>query len=184
MKFHNGKEIPYGPPSSSESWKTGDTLGCWCRFDGDKDHTIEIGYTLNGNDLGVAFCLSATRVEDLGRYFPAVSLNLGEVVDLQFGSSSTVNTELVNVSSLIVCSSSEELKPKADDVVKEESDSPPKKKPREDEEQKATKPPHQEEDVEIEEPFDLNSCKSVDELLNMDHTRLKKILLSMGVKCG
>ena len=60
-------------------------------MDGTGKEHIEIGYTMNGTDLGVAFRLSATS-QDLSRYFPAVNLNLEEFFGVQFGSS-TANTE-------------------------------------------------------------------------------------------
>ena len=179
-KFHNGQEISYG---SEDGWKKGDVLACWCRLSDDNEK-IEMGYTLNGVNFDVAFSWSGTS-QDLGRYFPAVSLNLGEILDVRFGST-PANDMLVDVSALLVTkeddSLSDEGKPKAE-VKEGNNDSPPKKKLREDEKQEVTTPSQQEKDVD-EVPFDLNSCQSIEDLLDMDPTRLKKILLSMGVKCG
>ena len=186
MKFHNGKEESYG--NCEQLWKTGDVLGCWCKLAAGEQ--IEIGYTLNGKELGVAFSLSATS-DDLSRYFPAVSLNLGEVVDIKFRSNA-VKEGCIDVSSLIM--SEDDRSSSNNDIaakeVDEDSGSPPKKKAREDADQKQcsteqeSKPASKTEDADDQTPFDLDSCKSVDELLEMDPTKLKNILLSMGVKCG
>lgn len=183
MKFHGGKEEPYG---QGHQWTTGDILGCWCRLVDNK--RMEIGYALNGKDVGVAFSLPAD-INDLSRYFPAVSLNLGEVVDMKF-EPAEVKEGCIDASSLVATedelSDSNDTGTKADDT---NSSSPPKKKAREDADLKqrcthGAKPDLKNENSEDLTPFDLNSCKSVDELLAMDQTKLKNILLSMGVKCG
>lgn len=178
MKFHNGKEESYG---KDQIWKTGDTLTCWCRLS-DK-HIIEIGYALNDVELGVAFSFDGS-IDDLCIYFPAVSLNLGEVVDMQLGLISAVEG-CINVSSLIA-TANENTKSAN---IEEGSCSPPKKKAREDINLKpssadnTSKPANKSLD-DVTTPFDLDSCKSIDELMAMDQTKLKNILLSMGVKCG
>jgi hypothetical protein len=178
MKFHNGKEESYG---KDQSWKTGDKLVCWCRLS-DK-HILEIGYALNDVELGVAFSFDGS-IDDLCIYFPAVSLNLGEVVDMQLGLISAVEG-CINVSSLIA-TANENTKSAN---IEEGSCSPPKKKAREDINLKpssadnTSKPANKSLD-DVTTPFDLDSCKSIDELMAMDQTKLKNILLSMGVKCG
>jgi hypothetical protein len=186
LKFHDGKELPYG---QDQQWKSGDTLGCWCRLDESKQ-SIEIGYKLNSVDLGVAFSLHASS-GDLSRYFPAVSLNLSEVVDVQFGSG-LAHEGCISVSDLVAiedCNSSFTKDTEA--IVSEidqDSGSPPKKKARDDKDQKqnstALYVANKSEMSEDLISFDLNSCNSIDELVKMDHTKLKNILLSMGVKCG
>ena len=182
LKFHNGVETAYG---QDQKWKAGDTLGCWCKFEKSKQ-AIEIGYVLNDNDLGVAFNLPATS-DDLSRYFPAISLNLGEVVDFKL-ESSHVKEECLDVSLLIATendSSSEQNSSKTEDEgVDLQQSSPPKKKFREQTNQNQISCDAATRQTDDHVAFDLNSCQSVEELFAMDPTLLKNILLSKGVKCG
>lgn len=182
--FHNGEEIVYG---QYQKWKAGDTLGCWCRFE-KSNETIEIGYVLNGNDLGVAFNLSS-KSDDLSRYFPAISLNLGEVVDMNF-ESSHVKEECVSVSLLIAAKNDSSSGKNSSSIKKEDEgvdlqhSSPLKKKPREEHNQNQIIRHVATRQTDHQISFDLNSCQSVEELFAMDPTVLKNILLSKGVKCG
>jgi len=45
--------------------------------------TVEIGYSMNGKDLGMAFAVS--NADGAFRFYPAISLNLNEVVDDNIG---------------------------------------------------------------------------------------------------
>ncbi len=56
LKFHNGEEVCYG---DGYRWKSGDVLGCWCKFSDEEAATVQIGYTLNGSDLGAAYSFYA-----------------------------------------------------------------------------------------------------------------------------
>jgi len=58
LKFHNGEEVCYG---DGYRWKSGDVLGCWCKFLDEEAATVQIGYTLNGSDLGAAYSFYAAR---------------------------------------------------------------------------------------------------------------------------
>ncbi|KAL7522940.1 hypothetical protein ACHAWX_007676 [Stephanocyclus meneghinianus] len=203
LKFHDGKELPYG---QDLTWKTGDILGCWCILANDNDDgsepTVKIGYTLNGLDLGVAFSVPSSS-DDLCRYFPATSLNLGEVVDVHF-MTDHAKEGCADVSSLTVGESdgsndTNEVgldfgsnHPETVDF-EEGKKSPPTKKPREEnvttnsDPYKIDRPAESVktcENADDDVTFDLNSCKSIDELIAMDPTKLRNILLSMGVKCG
>ena len=228
MKFHAGKETPYGFSSSSSNnttqekkameWKTGDVLGCWCKFasnEGDNnsennDECIEIGYSLNGVDMGAAFQLATTN--SMFGYYPAVSLNLGEVLDVNVGPnfSFDVRDGCVGAcilakeeqtqddhdnggdgdSTLVTAQSEKECSSKAATDI----DSPPRKKQRDvvafkenndsgsanGTGSKVSAPGP----VAKREKFDLNKCSSVEELKEMGPDELKNILLSMGLKCG
>ena len=203
LKFHGGEEVVYGSPPA---WKSGDVLGCWCILTSEKG--IEIGYSLNGADLGVAFTVANTG--DKFSYYPAISLNLDEVVDVNVGphfahgvkEGCVGGCELVKAEANVDCEagkdsndvSSENVisKPNVDD-----DNAPPRKRPREaltsqSETNKEVKPSNIQNSGEQpskqsegkEETFDLNKCSSVNELKEMDPDRLKNILLQMGVKCG
>lgn len=191
LKFHGGKESAYGQVENQQSleWKSGDVLGCWCRLsDGS---CVEIGYSLNGVDLDTAFSPS-TKSDSIFGYYPAVSLNLGEVMDVNVGPdfSFGIKDGCVGAFDLIKeetdVGDAEESEPSTklymdntqDD--EKETNSPPKKKMRED-----SSNSNEAGNVKTEvETFDLNECSSVDELKEMNPDRLKSILLSMGVKCG
>jgi hypothetical protein len=70
-KFHAGHEESYGGTSSR--WKAGDVVGC--RYDLGAGI---ISYSLNGQELGVAFTLPQQQPPLV--LFPAVSCNAGEIV--------------------------------------------------------------------------------------------------------
>jgi len=190
LKFHGGKEESI---SSETAWKAGDVLGCYCKLTSDG---MEIGYSVNGEDLGVAFTDSNTG--DKFSYYPGVSLNLNETVDVNIGpdfayevkKGCTGASELVKTETDIDASGD-------DDTLQENSkkqltavddNAPPKKRSRDESsaEKKTTESTNQanKQSEEAEETFDLNKCSSIDELKEMDPDRLKNILLSMGVKCG
>mmetsp|Transcript_16391 Transcript_16391/g.28038 ORF Transcript_16391/g.28038 Transcript_16391/m.28038 type:complete len:154 (-) Transcript_16391:32-493(-) len=66
-------------------WKTGDVLGCWCKYAASADDDNKcMSYALNGADLGTAFTMPTSSGNDFG-YYPAVSLNLNEVLDVNVG---------------------------------------------------------------------------------------------------
>jgi len=195
LKFHGGKEDAYGSISSETAWKAGDVLGCYCKL---TSNGIEIGYSINGKDLGVAFTDSNTG--DSFTYYPAVSLNLNEIVDVNIGpdfayevkKGCTGACELVKTETDIVTSREN------DDTLQENSkkqtvvdnNAPPKKRSRDESgaaqssEKKTINQVITKQSEEAEETFDLNKCSSIDELKQMEPDRLKNILLSMGVKCG
>ena len=221
LKFHNGSEVVYGEESNKDEkkkkktgvvvreWKCGDVLGCWCkRTSASKDNdsknggVIDIGYLLNGQDLGVAFSVPATTSNngnDVFGYYPAVSLNLNEVVDLNVGPefAHDVKDGCVGACELVkVVVEDEEGDDVVDSAVTIEKDAttqangedaPPRKRPREEDgKQEATKDDnaHSTQQAVEEESFDLDKCNSVEEVKAMGPDRLKNILLSMGVKCG
>jgi len=186
LKFNGGKDIAYGSVQGSSKenepvgWNAGDILASWCKRSTDGKN-IEIGYLLNGNDLGIAFNIAA---DDSFGYYPALSLNLGEVVDINIGPdfSHDVKEGCVGVSDLTKTSSDEtheEGVASSKPAAKSCEDVPPKKRPRD--EDNTSRP--RDESLTIDR-FDLNSCASVQELLELGSDRLKSILLSMGIKCG
>ena len=187
LKFNGGKDSAYGSVQGSEKkelveWNAGDILASWCRRSTDCK-TIEIGYLLNGKDLGIAFSIAAES-DDFG-YYPALSLNLGEVVDINFGPdfSHDVKEGCVGVSDLSKnisddISQNEEVSSKP--TAKSCDDTPPKKRARDEARSQAT-PANATTAIDT---FDLNNCSSVQELLKLGSDRLKSILLSLGVKCG
>ncbi|KAK1738378.1 splicing regulator SDE2 [Skeletonema marinoi] len=189
LKFNGGTDTAYGSVQGSKEkelveWNAGDILASWCRRSTD-GNTIEIGYLLNGNDLGVAFSIAAGS-NDFG-YYPALSLNLGEVVDINLGPefSHDVKEGCVGVSHLSKTSSDESheegvsSKPEA----KSYDDAPPQKRPRDEDSMTMSRPASANATAAID-TFDLNNCSSVQELLKLGSDRLKSILLSMGIKCG
>lgn len=198
LKFNGGKEAAYGNELGSGEkallgWKSGDVLGSWCRRSND-DQNIEIGYLLNGKDLGIAFSIPAESKNTVS-YYPALSLNLGEVVDVNLGPdfSHDVKEGCVGVSDLIKVNFSEnsedeggklEAKPDA----KSCDDAPPKKRSREEGNTDTIKRLNAESQEvandTIIDAFDLDKCKSIQELEELGPDRLKSILLGMGIKCG
>jgi hypothetical protein len=193
LKFHDGEEVLYGDDCR---WKSGDVLGCWCKFSDEKETTVQIGYTLNGSDLGVAFSSYIAAGSGFG-FFPAVSANLGEVVDMNFGPnfSFQVQKGCIEACHLITnkvgCSDSDKetgIDSGADRTEtaapEEGTNSPPKKKPREAKTESDKPATDQSAITGNKVDFDLNSCKSVDDILAMDSVEIRNILRSMGVKCG
>ncbi len=192
LKFNGGKDSAYGSVQGSKEkelveWKTGDILASWCRRSTDCK-TVEIGYLLNGKELGTAFSIEATGSDEFG-YYPALSLNLGEVVDINVGPdfSHDVKEGCVGVSDLSKnisdgISQNEEVSSKL--TPKSCDDIPPKKRARDEDDTTARSQATPANTTTAIETFDLNNCSSVQELLNLGSDRLKSILLSMGVKCG
>jgi hypothetical protein len=189
LKFNGGKDILYGNVQGSKGeqlveWKAGDVLGSWCNRSKDEKN-VEIGYLLNGKDLGVAFRIPAESNENHFGYYPALSLNLGEVVDVNLGPefSHDVMKGCVGASELIKINHVES--PEDETIINVESVSKRcdhallKKRPREEDE--TTKSPLE---TVATETFDLNSCTSAQELVEFGPARLKSILLAMGIKCG
>jgi len=192
LKFTGGKETSYGTVQGSKEkeleWNSGDILASWCRRSVD-GKTIEIGYLLNGKDLGVAFSIAAES-DDFG-YYPALSLNLGEVIDINLGPefSNNVKEGCVGVSVLNKNISDEsqeeeEVEVSSKPAAKSFDDTPPRKKRPRDEENTTTLLAASTETATAIDNFDLNKCSSVQELLKLGSDRLKSILLSMGIKCG
>ncbi len=214
LKFHGGEEEKVYGPSSEDTkgvtgWKSGDVLGSYCKFsesserrEGDDSSTInisvEIGYTLNGLDLGIAFTVPMAG-DDSFHFYPALSLNLDEVVDVNVGPefSHKCIDGCVGASELVMC---ETDRGEEDGVMSSNSNemAPSPKRPREDlsiepsipnDTAKTTITRQGEMDrpskcAEDNSVFDLKECNSVDELKALGPDRLKIIMLSMGVKCG
>ncbi|KAL9186257.1 hypothetical protein ACHAXT_005495 [Thalassiosira profunda] len=194
LKFHDGTEVAYGIVSDKPvEWKAGDVLGCYCKLS--LDDKIEMGYSLNGTDLGVAF--SVLKNADSFGYYPAVSLNLNEVVDVNVGPDFAfeIKDGCVGACDLVKTEVDAENEPagassKGNDTgngAKEDATAPPRKRPREPETNQNGKKDEMKTETsekKTAEAFDLNQCSSVDELMEMNPERLKNILLSMGVKCG
>ena len=182
--------------------EAGDVLGCYCEFSEPEEEenagngTVKIGYSMIGKDLGRAF-----------RFYPAISLNLNEVVDVNIGPDFAYFDPRGGCASVyeLVGNKANVTGKDAGDGNDEEGDSskqtddekdPPKKKPRDkslkgqsaaSEYKDAAK---EGKDVKPSKPianfnsFDLNKCCSVDELQDLGPERLKDIMQSMGVKCG
>ncbi len=193
LKFTGGKDTSYGTVQGSKEkelveWKSGDILASWCRRSAD-GKTIEIGYLLNGKDLGVAFCIAA-GYDDFG-YYPALSLNQSEVIDINLGPefSNDVKEGCIGVSDLNKDINNESQEEDDEEVsskpaAKSCDDTPPRKKrPRDEENTTRSLAASAETATEIDS-FDLNNYSSVQELLTLGSDRLKSVLLSMGIKCG
>ena len=183
LKFHAGKEEPYGfgKDSIKLEWKVGDVLGSWCRIV-PTDESIEIGYSLNGTDLGVAFKIDGVSSDDIA-FYPALSLNMNEVVDVNTGPgfAEAMAKGCVGVGELAKTDTNYDSNFK--EVEKSDARVPGPEEP-------ATKRPREQaikqDDAGAAEivPFDLNSVSSIEELTSLGADRLKSILLSMGIKCG
>ncbi|KAL7462065.1 hypothetical protein ACHAXS_002465 [Conticribra weissflogii] len=230
LAFHGGKESPYGSSFKGNGngkghsgdampmeWRTGDILGCWCILrhekdtdDGREEKSMEIGYSLNGIDLGSAFTIDMDESHGFALY-PAMSLNLGEVLDVNVGPDFAfdVKEACVGVSECIKRdiesdggdnevveplagegeTNNENFKSREVDASKPIVDhvSPPRKKQREESsggDEKGDRLNSKEASKPAAKPFDLNTCESVDELKALGADELKKILLSLGLKCG
>ena len=190
LKFNGGKDTAYGSVQGSKDkelveWNAGDILGSWCRRSTDCK-TIEIGYLLNGKDLGIAFSIE-TGSDDFG-YYPALSLNLGEIVDINLGPefSHDAKEGCVGVSDLsknISDESSQKEEVSRKPAAKSCDDTPPKKRAREEDFAARSRATPADTATAID-TFDLSNCSSVQELVKLGSDRLKSILLSMGIKCG
>ena len=219
LKFHDGEEIAYGfipSLSSAEAggsaspveWKVGDVLGCYCKVsESDADVVVKIGYSLNGANLGTAFDVSIVDGEAF-RFYPAISLNLNEVVDVNIGPNFAHSDPRDGCSGAceLVVTGVADAEDYARDIIDGEERSlnevddkmdPPKKRPRDESlmgqkvhPAKGANTTNHSNDVESTKPtassdtFDLNKCSSVEELKVLGSERLKHIMLSMGVKCG
>lgn len=227
LKFHGGEkeeETAYGASLQDSAglggWKSGDVLGSYCRFAGSSKmgkseddlatrSYIEIGYTLNGVDLGIAFTVPVDE-NDAFHFFPALSLNLDEVVDVNIGPEFAYNRidGCVGASQLVMSETTDDVVEDDDDDIERGGEGlmtsngnenvPLQKRLREDplvepsiddEAVKTTTTKQCDMDkpskcIEWDAAFDLNKCNSVDELKALGPDRLKSIMLSMGVKCG
>lgn len=189
LKFHAGKEEPYGfgKDSNKLEWNVGDVLGSWCRIV-PTDKSIEIGYSLNETDLGVAFKIDAVSSDEIA-FYPALSLNMNEVVDVNTGPSfaQAMAKGCVGVGDLAKTDTNlhdsnfkevEKTKSSACDAQVPEPKEPVNKRPREQAiEQNDVGPAET-------EPFDLNQVSSIEGLTSLGADRIKSILISMGIKCG
>jgi hypothetical protein len=223
LKFHGGEEVAYGSASSSSpsaeggesappvEWRAGDVLGCYCKLSKPKGEddadVVEIGYSLNGADLGRAFAVSNIDGEAF-RFYPAISLNLNEVVDVNIGPNfahydpsdgCTGTCELVVTGIAEVDDDVRDGKDGEEENFKQADDDmdPPKKRPRDEslmgqtvDAAKDDTTANEANDVKSSnstvsfDTFDLSKCSSVEELKDLGSERLKRIMLSMGVKCG
>ena len=87
LAFHAGEEkavvVAQSPTSSAAAaWKDGDVVGC--TFDASRG---AVSYSLNGNDIGVTFDVkkSGSDSKTEPALFPAVSLNQGEIMQINVG---------------------------------------------------------------------------------------------------
>ena len=191
LKFHAGKEEPYGfeKDSNKLEWKVGDVLGSWCRII-PTDKSIEIGYSLNETDLGVAFKIDGVSSDDFALY-PALSLNMNEVVDVNTGPSfwrplskgcvgvgDLAKTDTnSNDSNFKEAEKTEKTKSNACDEQVPEPKEPANKRLREQAKQNDG-------GTAETEPFDLNQVSSIEGVTSLGAERIKSILISMGIKCG
>jgi len=80
--WNKQEEKEYG----GREWRVGDVVGCLLSFPPTTTPTSSSGtirYYLNGDDLGVAF--DNVVVEGIKGYYPAISLEEGEVVRVNIG---------------------------------------------------------------------------------------------------
>lgn len=221
LRFHNGKEYVYGSHSGGSDasttiveWKVGDVLGCYCKHQKQvvSECIYELGYTLNGIDLGCAFTV------EVFDYYPAISLNMNEIVDVNIGPDFVYydpKSNCVGVYEFMVVTTNSDADNDDDDdsyiktgasdkssINNEERNNSNLSKKRSRDEVLtghvtnaemmsivATKggsvdQPKKESNVSSDASFDLNKCSSVDEVKALGSERLKDIMLSMGVKCG
>ena len=238
LLFHGGgeeEETAYGPSLEDSSsgivggWKSGDVLGSYMKYssssetgtsennlamDSERSTTIEIGYTLNGLHLGVAFTVPLVAEDDIPNFYPALSLNLDEVVDVNIGPEFAYNNCMMDgcVGAYEVMSDEAVDRAPGDDTDTElgggndglmmaktgNGKASSLKRPRADPlvqpsivEETAMAPTTEQGEMnnpskaaETDPPYDLNTCNSIDELKALGPERLKNIMLSMGVKCG
>ncbi|KAL3803422.1 hypothetical protein ACHAW5_001920 [Stephanodiscus triporus] len=209
LVFHGGEELAYGSESprggeASVEWRPG-TFWAPEEEENAGNGTVKIGYSMIGKDLGRAFAVS--NADGAFRFYPAISLNLNEVVDVNIGPDFAYFDPRGGCASVyeLVGNKADVTGDGAGDGNDEEGDSskqtydekdPPTKRPR-DESLKGQSAANEikdaakeGKDVKPSKPianfnsFDLNKCCSVDELKVLGPERLKDIMLSMGVKCG
>lgn len=172
FKFHAGQEQQYdcGTPC-----KAGDRLGCLLQ-----EGTIS--YSLNGQDLGVAFeGVQATSL------FPALSCNQGEILELH---TKPEDCKHLPADAIAVNAFIEEQQDGSEKDVKESGDSSEevveatKKKAKSSAELLEEKLKDLIKEPVKAEALDLDSYQSVQELEVLGLDRLKGALMALQVKCG
>jgi len=119
-------------------------------------------------------------------YFPVLSLNRGEVVDINLGPEFSHDVQegcVLHLSKNISDESSQKEEFSSKPAAKICDDTPPKKRVRDEDNTTRSDATPAITTTEID-TFDLNTCSSVQELVKLGSDRLKSILLSMGIKCG
>jgi Replication stress response SDE2 C-terminal/SPRY domain/Silencing defective 2 N-terminal ubiquitin domain len=183
IKLHGETPEAFG----DQPWKAGDVVGCCYDCT-----TGEMAYTLNGEDLGVAFQLTAKTV------FPAISCNPGEIVELRLNASEIeyLPAGAVRVGDVVATGdvTLESLLEDGDEDVADEKRED-KAEAAEEEKKHSESNQHDKSDVVksdsapesvrvIAEPLDLDKYESVDELEQLGLDRLKGALMAVGLKCG
>mmetsp|Transcript_23334 Transcript_23334/g.38009 ORF Transcript_23334/g.38009 Transcript_23334/m.38009 type:complete len:159 (+) Transcript_23334:448-924(+) len=119
-------------------------------------------------------------------YFPVLSLNRGEVVDINLGPEFSHDVQegcVLHLSKNISDESSQKEEVSRKPAAKSCDDTPPKKRAREEDFAARSRATPADTATAID-TFDLSNCSSVQELVKLGSDRLKSILLSMGIKCG
>ena len=188
LKFHNGREEGY----QGSTWKAGDVVGCHYNL-----KTGDISYSLNGNDLGVAFTPSGKQHGRL--LFPGISCNGGEILELhireeemEYFPVSNKKMQYIPVHELVAASMTDGENAAEDSSKNEDADGDKKLDAKEAmvEEPKETELVYSEERTEKPqdpvkvEPLDLSQYESVEALEMLGLDRLKGALMAIGVKCG
>lgn len=198
LKFHQGKEEPYGKDSL---WKAGDVVGCI--YD---SASGRLSFSLNGSDLGTAF--TATTSCPL---VPALSSNQDEILEFRIHANEMQHqpTGAVPVGSLLqspTLNSNGKDQFKDDKAsndgaaaaVEEQSTAPAQKTDELSTDVKDKQPDpttgteatgtSQIYEASVEpinaEPLDLDNFSSAKELEELGLDRLKGALMALGVKCG
>ncbi len=198
LVFHDGKEKKFGKSASGgtdyTSWKDGDVVGCMYDFG---NGTIQ--YSINGNNLGVAFNIESRDDSSLSErlLYPVFSLNESEIIGLNIGPTFQYCPEHYSAISTL-------LEKNKDDSAKDEKDTAEGKLLASQQDDKAEeqsllrtgkiatkKKGNGKRSTEIsdkakeeEEPLNLNEYNSAKELVALGGDRLKNELYSLGCKCG
>jgi hypothetical protein len=179
IKLHAQSTESYG----DTAWKAEDVVGCKYELE-----TGKISYSIHGQDLGVAFEITA---EDTTSLFPVVSCNPGEIVELRLSTAemqyspegstavgAVLATEDVTLDSVLEGYDEDE-----EETEEEEEKPPSKAEAAFDQELTDETPPVKPAPVKVE-PLDLDNFGSAEELEKLGLDRLKGALMAAGVKCG
>jgi Replication stress response SDE2 C-terminal/SPRY domain/Silencing defective 2 N-terminal ubiquitin domain len=193
IKLHQEASVPYG-----KVWHTNDVIGCWY----DPEQAM-ISYSINGIDLGTAFCVPSSEDKDninksssSRMLFPALSVNLGEIVELRLyehemdyrpdGASAVghhlhqaANLDLLFDNNAVATDSTTTAKEAAKSEQPGSVPSPPA-----DTSEEFVKSPPVPVSAVLPDIIDLDHYDSVEALAALGMDRLKAGLLAAGLKCG
>eukprot|EP00551_Chaetoceros_affinis_P004204 CAMPEP_0203663672 /NCGR_PEP_ID=MMETSP0090-20130426/1222_1 /ASSEMBLY_ACC=CAM_ASM_001088 /TAXON_ID=426623 /ORGANISM="Chaetoceros affinis, Strain CCMP159" /LENGTH=742 /DNA_ID=CAMNT_0050526663 /DNA_START=72 /DNA_END=2300 /DNA_ORIENTATION=- len=197
LAFHDGKEKKFGKSGSRTAddacWKDGDVVGCMYDF---KNGTIQ--YSINGDNLGVAFNIEPCSENSLKERLlcPVLSLNENEIIGLNIGPTfQYCPKDYTGVSTLLgsnegnSAGDDKNTKNEENTAAKQDDQTtmhpmPTEKAATSGKNETTNKQEKKDEATEKHEAINLNDFNSATELENLGADRLKNELHSLGCKCG